>query len=435
MAFIAHPAYAFMVYQLIYFFNPATRWWAYMLPSLPYSLMSVLLMFVVFAKDFKQHHNNKLFAPPQMKWFYLVTLCYTLTIFYAPNAVATKEGVINFIKMLVILSVAYKLIDTLPKLNAVLTTYIVGASYVGFLAYQTGRNAAGRVEGIGTVDSPDSNGIAAAIVPTLVLSLYYFWFSKSWKLRALICVSGAFVANAIVLINSRGAFLAAIVSAAYFMFFMYFSKMQKRGQKWSATALIILGLVAAVNVIDESALDRFRSIKEEEQTTEQQTSKTRVYFWIAAVEVAFDYPFGQGIHGFDHHAPNYLPQHMDTGFSRNRSVHSTWFEALTEVGFHGFFFFLMMLYACFASTRAVKKALLEDEDHQGFFRIVAIEAAFVAFMVAMTFMNRFRAEILYWCVLFTACAYNIHILQPKRIAEEEQKAALKAERAAESAMA
>ena len=432
MAFISHPAYAFMVYQLIYFFNPTSRWWGYMVPGLPYSMISVLLMFTVMMKNFKEHNNNKLLAAPQMKWFYLIALAYTLTTFYAPNAIATKDGVINFIKLAVIVSIAYKLIDTLPKLNAVLTTYICGAAYVGFMAYQTGRNATGRVEGIGTVDAPDSNGIAAAIVPTLVLALYYFWFSTSWKLRGLICVAGAFIANAIVLINSRGSFLAAIVGVGYFMFFMYFSKMQKKGQKWSATAIVALGLIAALNVIDESALERFISIKKEEQTTEQQTSKTRIYFWIAAVEVAIDYPFGQGIHGFDYHAPNYLPVYMDTGFSRNRSVHSTWFESLTEVGFHGFFFFLMMLYASFSSTRKIKKAMLEKEDHKGFFHIVAIEAAFVSFIVAMTFMNRFRAEILYWCMLFTACAYNIHILQPKRMAEEEKKAAAKAQRQRES---
>jgi len=419
MAFAANPAWAFMLYQVVYFFNPMERWWGYMVPSLPYSMLSVLLMFAVFAKSFKEHNENSLFAAPQFKWFYLVVISYSLTIFYSPvaNELVNKEGVTNLVKLAIIVSVAYKLVDTVPKLDGILAAYIGGAAYIGFLTYQTGRGYTGRVEGVGTVDAPDSNGIAAAIAPTLVLSLYYFWFSKNWKVRAAIVVAGAFIANAIVLINSRGSFLAALVSGAYFMFFLYFSKMQKPKQRWGATALVVIGLVALVNVVDESALDRFKSIQEEEQTTEQQTSKTRVFFWVAAMEVAKDHPFGQGIQGFDYHAPNYLPEYMDTGFSRNRSVHSTWFEALTEVGFHGFFFFLFMLFACYSTTRQCKRKLLEDNDHSGFFKIVAIEAACISFIVAMTFMNRFRAEILYWCMLFTACAYNIYVVKPRNIAE------------------
>jgi len=40
--------------------------------------------------------------------------------------------------------------------------------------------------------------------------------------------------------------------------------------------------------------------------------------------------------------------------------------------------------------------------------VVAIEGAFITFLIGMSFMNRFTAEILYWLVLFIACAHNIY---------------------------
>lgn len=411
MAFASNPVWAFMLYQLVYFMSPLDRWWSYMLPSLSYSLFTVILMIVVYLKDFKRHQENRIFAVPQFKWMYFIALAYVATIFHAALPDANNFATVNFIKLCIIISIAYKLIDTDSKLNGVLAAYMAGAAYVGFLAFQVGRDATGRVENIGTVDSPDSNGIAAAIAPSLVLCIYYFWVSKRKIVKFAVAVAGALVANGIVLINSRGSFLAVILSVAYFLFFLLFSKFQRKSQKSSALGLIFLGLIAAVNVIDESAIQRFYSINQEEMTEEQETGATRMFFWVAAIDMAKDFPFGAGALGFQVHAPNYLPEGMDTGGTRNRSVHSSWFEALTETGYLGLFCLVAMLFSSFKSTKQCKLALFQLHDVDKYFKIVAIEAALLAFIVAMSFMNRFRAEILYWCVLFTACAFNIYVLK------------------------
>jgi hypothetical protein len=278
LAVFRSPSYAFMVYQIVYFMNPLERWWSYMIPSLSYSFFTVVLMAGVFAKDFKQHNKNSLLAAPQFKWIYLIAAAYFMTTFYAVLPAANSDGVTNYIKMAIILSIAYKIVDTSAKLDGVLAAFIGGAAYIGYLARQSGRDYTGRVEGIGTVDSPDSNGIAAAIAPTLILGLYYFWFSKSKIIKFGIVIACAFTANAIVLINSRASFLAIIASVGYFFMFLFFSKMQKKGQKGSAILLILLGLVAAANVIDETAIKRFQSIKEQKMDTKQETGKTRVFF-------------------------------------------------------------------------------------------------------------------------------------------------------------
>lgn len=425
LAFMSNPAWSFVLYQLVYFMNPLERWWSYMIPSLSYSFFTVILMFAVFMKDFKAHQQNRLLSAPQFKWIYLIALGYILASFYAVIPFENEFATVNFVKLVIIMSVAYKLIDTDQKLTWTLWGFICGAAYIGLICFQVGRDAYGRIEGVGMVDSPDSNGTAAGIAPALVLALYFFWVSKSpWKKLAA-AVTGAFIANGIVLINSRGSFLAVIASLGYFSMFLLFSKHQRKHQKASAIGLMFLGLIAAAVIVDETAIERFLTIKTEERTEDQETAKTRTFFWLAALEMAKDHPFGGGAKAFEAYAPEYLPDYLDTGASRNRSVHSSWFEALTDLGYPGLFFLIMMIRACFFATRRSKHALINKSDIDNYYKLLAIEAALIAYMVAMSFMNRYRAEVLYWCVLFTACAYNIYVLKGTESAKAASASATK----------
>ena len=102
---------------------------------------------------------------------------------------------------------------------------------------------------------------------------------------------------------------------------------------------------------------------------------------------------------------------MDTGYSRNRAVHSTWFEALTDIGYLGLLILILMIYSCYKTTQACKSALNKDEDIEKYFKIIAIQAAFISFLVSATFINRLRSEMLYWLVLYSACAYNIYVIK------------------------
>jgi hypothetical protein len=421
LAIINNPVWAFMLYQVVYFMNPLQRWWSYLVPALSYSFFTVVLMAGVFVKNFNEHNSNSLFSAPQFKWVYLITICFIITLTHAVLPYDNREATVNLVKMVVIISIAYKLVDTSQKLDYSLWAYIGGAAYIGFLAFQVGRDENGRVESVGTVDAPDSNGIAAAIVPSLVLCLYYFWVTKSKLQRFLIALAGAFIANAIVLINSRASFLAAVVSIGYFLMFLLFSKYQRQYQRISAIGLILFGLAGAAYVVDEVAIQRFLSITEQDTTGEEQTGATRVFFWQAAFEMSKDYPFGKGANSFEYFAPEYLPDYIDTGFSRNRAVHSTWFEALTDTGYIGLFFLIMMILSCFKATRRCKRILSENNEIDNYYKVVAIEGALIAFIVAMSFMNRFRAEILYWCVLYTACAYNIYVLHRTVETKTEKK--------------
>ena len=424
LTFAANGVFSFILYETVYFFSPNDRWWSYNIPDLRYSFLTVMLMFAAFAiKKFKHESHNRLLSVPQFRWVYALGLLYSIAWLYAVNPEEHQTAAVNYIKLIIIISVAYKLIDTDKHLDYAIWGYIFGCWYISFLTWQTGRNVGDRVEGIGTVDSPDANGIAAAIVPSLVLCLYYFWLNRNKFSKVLLAIAGVFVANALILINSRGAFLAGATSIAFFMFYMYFSSFQQKYQKLVAIWITMAGLAGVLYLADELFLERMATLKQVEVVEEEETGATRIIFWMSAWEMAKDYPFGNGVRGFDHYAPDYIPEYVDTGrWGRNRSVHSTWFEALTEIGYLGLLVLLLMVHASFRNTRACLATLKEKRELENYFRLLALEAALLCYLIAMSFMNRFRAEILYWLVLYTACAYNIYVLKPTKGKKIEESA-------------
>lgn len=413
LAFNRAPVFAFVVYQAIYFIHPTNRWWGYMVPNLPYSFLSVLVMLFMVFFHFKSTKKNLVYKVPTFKWQLLLLL---IVWFVYTQAIAPwhhAQLLDSYTKMFVILIVAFMLIVERKHLDYAIWGYLYGAWFSSFIVYQTGRNAGDRVEGVGTVDAPESNGLAAAIAPSVVLCLYYFWVSRSYKEKAFFAIAGAFSANAIVLINSRASFLAVASSVAFLMWKLFFSSFQRKNQKLTVIWLGVVGMCAALYLVDDGFIERMKTIKTEQKSAEQETGKTRTIFWSAAIEVSKDYPLGLGARGFDAVSNFYVPANVDTGGSRNRSVHSTWFETLTESGYLGLFCFIGLLLSCFTCLKKIRKKLIEENDIDAYFKMYALQASLICFIVSMTFMNRFRAEILGWLVLFIASAYNLYVLRPE----------------------
>ena len=415
LTFILSPVFSFVLYEIMYFFNPQIRWWGSMVPDLSYSYFIVLMMAGSLVINYKKSSHNKIFAVPQMKWIYLILVLIFATSLIAIYPVYHGESQVYFLKLVIIMTVAYKLIDTEIELHYVQWGYIFGCWYLSFMAFQIGRNAGDRIEGIGTVDAPDTNMVAAAIAPSVILCLYYYWVSDTQLKKLAFAIAGAFIANALVLINSRGSFIGLICGLFYFMFYMFFSSLQEKFQKATVIWVVVIGLCGAAFIVDDSFIQRMKGIAGSGEVNEEaESASTRTLFWIAAWEMAKDYPFGAGVNGFEYYAPFYIPENVDTGASRNRAVHSTWFEALSEFGYLGLFFLLMMLRSCFKATGKCKKLFKERKDVYRYFHMIALEAGLISFILSMTFINRYRSEILYWLILFTMCAYNIYIVKPNK---------------------
>lgn len=401
-------ASAFFLYQLIYFLNPDARWWSAEIPGLSYSFFSAVLMLVALAINYRSYSEK---APwkkqPIFKWMVLILILYYVVGFYALEPESHSRFSFDLLKLVVIVMVAYKLINTGKLLDMALWAYVLGATYIGYLATTYGRNSGGRVEGIGMPDAPDANDTAAALVPAGALLLYFFWMgNKKVKLLCLFC--GAFVANGLVLINSRGAFLGIVAGSGLYLLYMVFSRYRAKGQRAIAIFTVVLGISGGLYVADDAFWDRMKTLQDVED--QQASGSSRINFWLAAVEMSLENPMGLGVNGFNQLSTLYVdPEYL--GESEFKSVHSMWAQGLTEIGWLGLIVFIVMLVSLARGSRKTKKWLLENQQHADYFKILALECALLSYLVAGSFINRFRAEILYWMIVLLAVGINIYFLR------------------------
>jgi len=77
----------------------------------------------------------------------------------------------------------------------------------------------------------------------------------------------------------------------------------------------------------------------------------------------------------------------------------------------------MLIISTFRLSRNTKTYLIANKSYNAYFKMLALEGALLSFLVAASFINRARAEMFYWLILFIAIASNIYYLrftEPKR---------------------
>jgi hypothetical protein len=135
-AFTRAPVFAFMVYQAVYFYNPPKRWWGDSIPTLSYSFYMVALMATLLALNWEKLKHNKLLEVPQTKWIYLFLILHLIASLYAVLPVRHEIFTTYFLKLVITISIAYKLINTRQDLYLAISGYVFGAWYLSFYTYQ-----------------------------------------------------------------------------------------------------------------------------------------------------------------------------------------------------------------------------------------------------------------------------------------------------------
>jgi hypothetical protein len=399
------PVYGFYLYELVYFLNPSIRWWSASLPDISYSFFIVLIMLFMFIFKQKDFVHNTVDKSPQIKWYSCLFLTYCVVYFFAVSVEYHQRYLIDLLKLYVIMFIAFRMLDSEHKLKLAILVYLVGSAYIGYEAFSVGRNSSDRVEGIGMVDVPEANGTAAALTPAIPFLLYFFWQSK-WKMKVLMAVLGLFIANGLVLLNSRGSFLGAIAGFGYYISMMLFSKYKLPKQKLMLVLIVVGSLIVALRLVDDSFLERMKTIQTS-SVEDTGSGASRVQYWLATFDMLEDWPMGMGVYGYQILSPSYLDPSLLGAEHRQkkiRAVHSMWFQGLGEVGWLGFTFYLLIIISIFSHLRRAKKWVLKLNKIETYYFLLAVEASLIAYMVAGSFINVIRAEIFYWSMLFCICA-------------------------------
>jgi len=410
MALSVGPVWGFYLYELVYFLNPNNRWWSSSIPGVGYSFLVVLTTLFSFLIYRNKMPINQIKDLPQFKWFVLVLLSFIAVTPFAVAPDMHNRFLMDVIKLYVIMYLAYAIITSEQKLDMALVCFVIGAAYIGYEAMSVGRNATGRVEGIGPVDAPAVNGTGAAIAPTIPILVYLFWRGNRIQ-KGISVVCGLLIVNGLILMNGRGAFLGAAVGFAYFFGTLLFSKYRFKNQTWMAVLIICGALGAGLRLVDDSYIERMSTIESTSSKDVDASGGRRINFWFATFDLMEDYPLGVGVYGYQVLSPIYL---NDESFfdvrkigKKIRAVHSMWFQGLSEIGWHGIAFFILLLFSLRKSLNKAKAKVSEEQNYHAYYRIVAVQAALLAFLTAGTFIDAFRAVILYWLLMFNCVAAKL----------------------------
>jgi probable O-glycosylation ligase (exosortase A-associated) len=406
------PTYGFYLYQLIYFMNPNDRYWVGPLSNISFSFISVVFMFGSFIIYNKKCQINKLSNIPEAKWIVAMAVYYILVTLVAIDPALHRTYLASYLKLLLIMYIAFRVIDTRQKLEYALLVYILGSAYIGYEAFSAGRNDVGRIGNIGTVDAPGENSIAASMIPAIPLLLYFIWL-KPLKIKLILAVFAVFIINGMILINSRGAMIGAGAGTCYFFFYMIFSRFKLPKQRLMVIVLSSLMVITVIRFADDLFLDRMDSIESEAEVDENADGEGRMNFWLKTFDMLEDHPLGMGIWGYQLVSPQYLSTtQLNAAKSEGlslRAVHSMWFQGLSELGWIGFSFFILLLISMYRRMKLTIKDALNKKDLEVYYLIIALQASMLCFMGAGSFIDAFRLEVFYWLILFIICACNLSL--------------------------
>jgi probable O-glycosylation ligase (exosortase A-associated) len=235
----------------------------------------------------------------------------------------------------------------------------------------------------------DNNGVAVGMLMLVpLLSALARTTRRPWLRRFYVVILLGIVYRALST-YSRGGFLAAGVLAMVYWF---------RSRRKIATligTLVVCGIL--LPVMPDAFWDRMRTIRTYSET-EEESAVSRLHFWKVAAVMAKDNPvFGVGFQAFNSAYDEY-----DFSFGRygeGRSVHSSWFGVLSELGYPGFILYVLVLGLgirnCMVSRRlCAKKA---DQAHL-VTHATAIETSLWVFTTGSTFLASQYNEMLYHIV-------------------------------------
>jgi probable O-glycosylation ligase (exosortase A-associated) len=186
---------------------------------------------------------------------------------------------------------------------------------------------------------------------------------------------------------SRGGFVAAGVMAVFYL-------LRSRNKIRSFVGVAVVAAVVS-SVLPQTFWNRMATIHVAEDELEDDSARSRLHFWRVALEMANDNP----LLGVGHNSYNVAFDEYDSKYGRygtSRSVHSSWFGVLAELGYPALVIYIAMVGFAFFSTGLVaRRARLGKVPPELYHHAVALQTAFAAFIVGGSFVPSQYTEMLW----------------------------------------
>lgn len=397
MAIFRHPRYGLYAYLFAFYMHPPDRWWRSDVPDLRWAFIAGLITLVATVRL----ESDRDRAPWYRTGGGLCLILYTLWMALQSLWVVSpyhQEGVELYAKYLILFYLIYKLVNTEEELRNFFLMHIMGAFYLGWLAY--GKNFHGRLEGVGAPGIDDSNtfgmhmSTAAIFAGALMLR-----GGRYVRLVVLGCVP--FILNTVVLTQSRGAFLGLLAGGIG----VFLGKPSER--KWVAYVLGTLAVVLLLILSPPDFIDRMRTITAVTDETAEidNSAATRLDVAKAQLEMFKDYPLGAGHHGTRALSPYYLDEDRLTknkGGGMARSSHNTLLAVMVDQGIVGIVIYVSMLLWAAFTLIGLKRLDRRGLPYNLATYRMSLAGSLALIVVAGMFSNYIKAEITIWCLALLA---------------------------------
>jgi O-antigen ligase len=336
------PAWMLCGYLQTVFAAPQFWWWGKASPTFAllgwsFWLGVLLLLSVVLQQSgasSRKFHRGE--------WLYIACMvlgCLNVAFvqfFLADFPTASYRYAELFWKTSLLLFLTMGAIRDIDDLKMVLVAIFLGCAFIGYEVIFAGQGyiQKGRLEGIAIPGASDSNLISGVLLVGLFIGGYLtLTVPNLWK-KALTVFGSVLILETILRNNSRGTYLAMIVSGAVFL--AYSSGTARR----YATVGGGLGAIAVLLMAKNQRIwERFFSTFVEAEERDN-SAQSRIEYWKAAIDMISSYPLGSGGEAaFMSPRGRGFISHLT---SRPRAVHNGFLDIAASWGIQGFFLFSIM---------------------------------------------------------------------------------------------
>jgi O-antigen ligase len=270
---------------------------------------------------------------------------------------------------------------------------LVGGLYLGWDGYTAprGRFSNGRLDYLGGADFAESSAVGAHLVVVAVITGVLFLKSQRFWQKGLCLLIGAFTLNAIVLTQTRAAFLGLLAAGMAAPLFAM------KGKRLMILGHLALAGAGAFYLTNDRFWSRIETINASEVERDE-SAESRIELWAAGMHMWQANPMGVGAGSFYTAIGTYDSRHA------NRDCHNTYIRCGAELGVLGALIFGGLIVNAFLTLRraglAAAGTSLESDLRWDCF---GLQVAFVGYFVSGIFMGLTYIEEMWWFLCLPVC--------------------------------
>lgn len=343
---------------------------------------------------------------------FLGYLVLSLPIVEWPGSVI-RNNLSDFVKAIVFLFFTALIVDSEKRLKIFLVVFVgcqlvrvfeplflnITQGYWGSKTHIGGGEFAQRLSGApADVINPNELGF---VIVTIIPFLHYLVWPGRFKAKVFYLAAMPALLYALILTQSRGAFLALLVVA-----WIVFKESNKK------LALIVLAIAIAVagwSVMSTQQKDRYLSLVGMSESANSASAEGRLRGMMREFGLALNRPLvGHGLGTTPEAKVNVLGD-------RRQAAHNFYAEILIETGIIGFVFFMGFLVKVYAKFRNNREILGHAEDHPSLLFYRRLNQALIAvFWMYVVYSTNYWGLSQYYWYLFAGLMIVISRLLPKQ---------------------